>query len=158
MGCGSSAGAENPGSAGKAGGKGKGCVAGTVTYYYLQGFWGRADPITQLFQYHGQACKYVALPPPEWEAQKARGDGGEFGGGLPQAMFSENGKSVRLCQLGAIMRYFGIRYGYYDPKNWKLACHVDPIIDTWSDIVGGCLLYTSPSPRDRQKSRMPSSA
>ena len=29
----------------------------------------------------------------------------------------------------------------------------DKIID-----VGCCLLYTSPSPRDRQKSRMPSSA
>ena len=27
-----------------------------------------------------------------------------------------------------------------------------------SDIVHHCLLYTSPSPRDRQKSRMPSSA
>ena len=26
------------------------------------------------------------------------------------------------------------------------------------DLVQGCLLYTSPSPRDRQKSRMPSSA
>ena len=26
------------------------------------------------------------------------------------------------------------------------------------DIPGICLLYTSPSPRDRQKSRMPSSA
>ena len=26
------------------------------------------------------------------------------------------------------------------------------------DMVGDCLLYTSPSPRDRQKSRMPSSA
>ena len=26
------------------------------------------------------------------------------------------------------------------------------------DLVEGCLLYTSPSPRDRQKSRMPSSA
>ena len=25
-------------------------------------------------------------------------------------------------------------------------------------LVEGCLLYTSPSPRDRQKSRMPSSA
>ena len=25
-------------------------------------------------------------------------------------------------------------------------------------LVGDCLLYTSPSPRDRQKSRMPSSA
>ena len=27
-----------------------------------------------------------------------------------------------------------------------------------ADILGSCLLYTSPSPRDRQKSRMPSSA
>ena len=27
-----------------------------------------------------------------------------------------------------------------------------------SDDIDGCLLYTSPSPRDRQKSRMPSSA
>ena len=26
------------------------------------------------------------------------------------------------------------------------------------DLLVGCLLYTSPSPRDRQKSRMPSSA
>ena len=25
-------------------------------------------------------------------------------------------------------------------------------------LVGSCLLYTSPSPRDRQRSRMPSSA
>ena len=30
-----------------------------------------------------------------------------------------------------------------------------PRIDNW---VNSCLLYTSPSPRDRQKSRMPSSA
>ena len=29
---------------------------------------------------------------------------------------------------------------------------------TWNDVISGCLLYTSPSPRDRQKSRMPSSA
>ena len=27
-----------------------------------------------------------------------------------------------------------------------------------SDMTTSCLLYTSPSPRDRQKSRMPSSA
>ena len=27
-----------------------------------------------------------------------------------------------------------------------------------ADNIYGCLLYTSPSPRDRQKSRMPSSA
>ena len=29
---------------------------------------------------------------------------------------------------------------------------------TYSKFINGCLLYTSPSPRDRQKSRMPSSA
>ena len=28
----------------------------------------------------------------------------------------------------------------------------------WRTVYGICLLYTSPSPRDRQKSRMPSSA
>ena len=27
-----------------------------------------------------------------------------------------------------------------------------------TDVLSACLLYTSPSPRDRQKSRMPSSA
>ena len=30
--------------------------------------------------------------------------------------------------------------------------------DYLDDLLLGCLLYTSPSPRDRQKSRMPSSA
>ena len=28
----------------------------------------------------------------------------------------------------------------------------------WAGLLYDCLLYTSPSPRDRQKSRMPSSA
>ena len=31
-------------------------------------------------------------------------------------------------------------------------------VNTTNTIVTDCLLYTSPSPRDRQKSRMPSSA
>jgi anaerobic selenocysteine-containing dehydrogenase len=37
----------------------------------------------------------------------------------------------------------------------------DPLLKrngTWKKISWDCLLYTSPSPRDRQKSRMPSSA
>ena len=34
--------------------------------------------------------------------------------------------------------------------------HVYPGVTT--DEINSCLLYTSPSPRDRQKSRMPSSA
>ena len=28
----------------------------------------------------------------------------------------------------------------------------------WTDDIEGCLLYTSPSPRDKRQSRMPSSA
>ena len=31
------------------------------------------------------------------------------------------------------------------------------VVETGDD-VGGCLLYTSPSPRDKRQSRMPSSA
>ena len=42
--------------------------------------------------------------------------------------------------------------------------HFEPDTDLWLDkltptpMVLFCLLYTSPSPRDRQRSRMPSSA
>ena len=36
---------------------------------------------------------------------------------------------------------------------------IDPdIVDVSVERIESCLLYTSPSPRDRQKSRMPSSA
>ena len=42
------------------------------------------------------------------------------------------------------------------PADPSLAPNVGPAGTCMS--VGGCLLYTSPSPRDRQKSRMPSSA
>ena len=42
---------------------------------------------------------------------------------------------------------------------WKAALdNITPQVEVKSRRVGGCLLYTSPSPRDRQKSRMPSSA
>ena len=33
-----------------------------------------------------------------------------------------------------------------------------PASDVFNEALNTCLLYTSPSPRDRQKSRMPSSA
>ena len=40
-------------------------------------------------------------------------------------------------------------------KDWGDANHHDK---ECNDLALTCLLYTSPSPRDRQKSRMPSSA
>ena len=53
--------------------------------------------------------------------------------------------------------------------DWELDFYSRPIMEPdgkkrWELLVSstpplsGCLLYTSPSPRDRQKSRMPSSA
>ena len=41
--------------------------------------------------------------------------------------------------------------------NDSLEVHSEPHLDC-DDSASSCLLYTSPSPRDRQKSRMPSSA
>ena len=40
----------------------------------------------------------------------------------------------------------------------KYQLEVDAIYDEIDEMKKNCLLYTSPSPRDRQKSRMPSSA
>ena len=42
------------------------------------------------------------------------------------------------------------------PENEELSVYHHG--DTWHDLCRGCLLYTSPSPRDRLLSRMPSSA
>ena len=41
---------------------------------------------------------------------------------------------------------------FWPPRGWRLG---RDLTYTTKDI---CLLYTSPSPRDRQKSRMPASA
>ena len=38
-------------------------------------------------------------------------------------------------------------------RGWQVA-----VVERSSMMYGGCLLYTSPSPRDRSVSRMPSSA
>ena len=37
-------------------------------------------------------------------------------------------------------------------------CGKTTLLNIISGLINPCLLYTSPSPRDRQKSRMPSSA
>ena len=51
--------------------------------------------------------------------------------------------------------------GVYYPMGGGVAAILSkfvPGMQATAEVTGGCLLYTSPSPRDRQKSRMPSSA
>ena len=76
-----------------------------------------------------------------------------------------NGKTVLRGGAGLYryqLAYNSVSGGAYnDPQN------IPSLTSTWgccigwnnfSDFSPSCLLYTSPSPRDRQKSRMPSSA
>ena len=62
--------------------------------------------------------------------------------------------------LGNIPDYQGIQYSTLSPTKYsdlmKLYSQGLPTLDIPQAVT--CLLYTSPSPRDRQKSRMPSSA
>ena len=74
---------------------------------------------------------------PEWEAKKANGEGGEFGGGLPQVQLTVGGRRVNMGQMAAILRSFGARFGYYDPTNWRQASLIDPIVEAYSDLITG---------------------
>ena len=47
-------------------------------------------------------------------------------------------------------------YGVESVRMWVKQADIDDGVT--SGVSSACLLYTSPSPRDRQKSRMPSSA
>lgn len=37
--------------------------------------------------------------------------------------------------MAATLRSFGIRFGYYNPKSWQEARYIDPIVETFSDVV-----------------------
>ena len=89
MGCNSSTPSSEP-IAPASGAKGKGCLD-MVRFEYFAGF-GRGEPLTQMFTHHGQKFRKDDQDFGPWEQRKAAGDGGEFGGGLPQAFFTDKGK------------------------------------------------------------------
>ena len=70
---------------------------------------------------------------------------------------AQTGASLRLIKKYPNRRLYDTRTSTYitlaDVKQLVLANEEFQVVDAKS-----CLLYTSPSPRDRQKSRMPSSA
>ena len=55
----------------------------------------------------------------------------------------------------------GVKYHFLSRAEFEKYIQQDRFLE-WAEygdnLYGTCLLYTSPSPRDRQKSRMPSSA
>ena len=68
------------------------------------------------------------------------------------------GEDVAGCNgsagdVGAVGGVFGVTSGIYN--RWPDRCVDTPISES---AIVGCLLYTSPSPRDVEESRMPSSA
>ena len=69
---------------------------------------------------------------------------------------------VEVCYRDKGVAYFGLENALFPIGNQLLEV-VAPIQEgtaggRFLERRKGCLLYTSPSPRDRQKSRMPSSA
>ena len=72
---------------------------------------------------------------------------------------------ISIAESMAIVGLIGVAsaipYARMKQIDWKSVIYfgIPGMIGTFGGAwLGGCLLYTSPSPRDRQKSRMPSSA
>ena len=70
----------------------------------------------------------------------------------PDAYVEDSDGNRLRCQPG--MTALGMRFS----SRPDMAAHVTWIAKSMRERYWTCLLYTSPSPRDRQKSRMPSSA
>ena len=60
-----------------------------------------------------------------------------------------------LREMTSCVRTYGVDHGLDAVPAIARALGMRVLLGAW---IGGCLLYTSPSPRDRTSSRMPSSA
>ena len=80
--------------------------------------------------------------------------------------FATSGKGARLLTAGAYAALFlvgvdeGLIGSFQYSRNVPFGAIAFCVVLLATCLLGAwaCLLYTSPSPRDRQKSRMPSSA
>ena len=77
-----------------------------------------------------------------------------------------NEKEIPICVSDYVLMGYGtgaiMAVPAHDERDFEFAKKFDmpiiPVYDSEDELPVTCLLYTSPSPRDRQKSRMPSSA
>ena len=66
------------------------------------------------------------------------------------------GRKLASGSVDQTARVYDVEHGSHSGRDVELKGHSDSVDQVSWDP--SCLLYTSPSPRDRQKSRMPSSA
>lgn len=92
------------------------------------------DPLRLMFDHASQAQKNEYPTFESLDVKECAGFGDEFKGVFPQVLCVENGKSKSMTHFGANIRCFGIRFGYYDPKDTKKLRYIDPIIEIWADL------------------------
>ena len=85
-----------------------------------------------------------------------------FGTAVPWAYAGDNGEALGFVNMIALTVLEEMGITEHETKVFEWSGLIPGINADRSDMITGgmyiCLLYTSPSPRDRQKSRMPSSA
>ena len=71
--------------------------------------------------------------------------------------YSNNPEQCNPSNNGTVAAMVALEYEFGGFDDWHLPSRAEGVLLV-DVLFEGCLLYTSPSPRDRQKSRMPSSA
>ena len=94
------------------------------------GMHGRAEPLKALLHHSGTPFHFSAVSIPGWLSRKVTGNTGEMGA-LPIVHYQ--GKSMQ--QFNAILRATGMKYGYYDPRDWRQAGRIDWVVDTWAGLL-----------------------
>ena len=128
------------------------------------GMQGERRVVTMLFcDMKGSTALAGQLDPEDWHAIM----NGAFEH-LIRPVYRYEGTVARLMG-DAILAFFGAPIGHEDDPQRAILAGLDMVAGIQSyreqvrqqwgfDLNGRCLLYTSPSPRDRTRSRMPSSA
>ena len=81
-------------------------------------------------------------------------------GTVPRAVREAHGRYLAICETNPWLYVWGGAWEEaFDRVHERSAAALGALVDQVAVVRNTtCLLYTSPSPRDRQKSRMPSSA
>ena len=92
-------------------------------------------------------------------AKRIIDEGGECGfSHLPDREDDEKQRNKRRVEKAMKKLGEGYEPAFLEPLDVQNDEQIEAIMKTAADKFGHCLLYTSPSPRDRTRSRMPSSA